>query len=284
MVSERMVETDDGIHLWTATSGTGPPLVLCHGGPGLWDDLSPVANAVDDLVTVHRWDQRGSGRSTKSGPYTLDRFVADLEKLRKSFGYDQWLLGGHSWGATLALQYAFAHPDRTVALLYVSGVGVGSRWKSAHCAEVKRRLTPEQHQRRETLRDRERDETEEREYRTLSWAPDYADRERAFELAAAEATTPFEINYECNAALNAAVETWDETTLLARCRKLTVPALVIHGEDDPRPIWAVESMVDALPTVELCVLADAGHLPWIEEPEKFREVVRRFLNERICHR
>lgn len=129
---------------------------------------------------------------------------------------------------------------------------------------MEQRLTSEQRHRLETLRDRERDTVEEREYRTLSWAPDYADEERAIELAAAEAETPFEVNYECNSALNAAVKALDESALLARYRRLSIPSLVLHGEDDPRPVWAVESMVEALPEAELKVLGDAGHLPWIE--------------------
>jgi proline iminopeptidase len=54
-------------------------MVLCHGGPGLWDYLELVASMVEDLCTVHRYDQRGGGRSTKEGALTVDRFVADLD-------------------------------------------------------------------------------------------------------------------------------------------------------------------------------------------------------------
>lgn len=42
-------------------------MVLCHGGPGLWDYLGPVSSMVEDLCTVHRYDQRGGGRSTTDG-------------------------------------------------------------------------------------------------------------------------------------------------------------------------------------------------------------------------
>ncbi len=111
-VIEEYVEADDGVRLWTATSGSGSPLVLCHGGPGLWDDQGPIVGMVSDLVTVHRWDQRGCGRSTGSGPYTVQRFVADLEDIREHFGHARWIVGGHSWGATLALRYAFAMKTR----------------------------------------------------------------------------------------------------------------------------------------------------------------------------
>ena len=63
----RMVPADDGCRLWTATTGRGEPLVCCHGGPGLWDMLGDLAGLVGDVATVHRWDQRGCGRSDPNG-------------------------------------------------------------------------------------------------------------------------------------------------------------------------------------------------------------------------
>ena len=111
--------------LWTQTSGQGWPLVLCHGGPGMSDNLEPLARMVDDLMTVHRFDQRACGRSTGVGEgQTIVGAVADLEALRAHWGHRRWLVGGHSWGATLALGYALAHPGRVTGLLYLSGPGL----------------------------------------------------------------------------------------------------------------------------------------------------------------
>jgi proline iminopeptidase len=68
-----------GGSLWTATEGTGLPFVLCHGGPGGYDVLGPVAAMVSDVARVHRFDQRGGGRSTPRGPWTITRLVDDME-------------------------------------------------------------------------------------------------------------------------------------------------------------------------------------------------------------
>ena len=87
------------------------PLLLCHGGPGGYDYLEPVAALVDDLAEVHRFDQRGGGRSTPGGPWTVAALVDDMETLRRRFGHERWIVGGHSWGAHLALFYALAHPE-----------------------------------------------------------------------------------------------------------------------------------------------------------------------------
>jgi proline iminopeptidase len=111
-----------GAALWTATTGRGSKaVVLCHGGPGLSDNLEPVASMIEDLAVVHRFDQRGGGRSTGSPPFVVSDFVEDLETLRMHWQHDSWIVGGHSWGGWLAVLYAIAHADRVSGLI---GIGV----------------------------------------------------------------------------------------------------------------------------------------------------------------
>jgi proline iminopeptidase len=141
--TEAFVAIDDGVLLWTATGGSGSiPVVLCHGGAGLWDYLEPVAATLAPIARVHRWEQRGCGRSERTGPYSLARFTADIEVLRRNFGHERWLVFGHSWGAGLALRYALAHPQRTLGVLYVSGTGFGQAWRAAYHEEADRRRGP----------------------------------------------------------------------------------------------------------------------------------------------
>ncbi len=64
-----------GVSIWTATQGCGPQVVLCHGGPGIYDHLGPVAAMIEDGATVHRYDQRGCGRSEDLGPCDVRTFV-----------------------------------------------------------------------------------------------------------------------------------------------------------------------------------------------------------------
>lgn len=121
-----------GLELWTARQGSGPPLVLCHGGPGGFDQCSEVAEMVDDLATVYRFEQRGCHRSDAAPPYDVATQVADLEALRAHFGHERWAVGGHSWGATLALCSALEHPDRVTRLLYLSGTGIDLEYREAY--------------------------------------------------------------------------------------------------------------------------------------------------------
>jgi proline iminopeptidase len=276
-VGDGFASADDGAQLWYTVEGSGVAVVFCHGGPGLWDYLAPLAEPLLDVARVTRWEQRGCGRSERRGPYTTERIVADLDQLRAHLGHDRWIVGGHSWGATVALQYALTHPHRVAGLVYVSGVGLGRAWNRAYHDEADRRLTDAQRTRRDELAAAARSVDEEHQYRVLCWAPDFADRAAALELASALAAASFSGNYDCNAQLNAETKTWDETALAARCRALTVPVLVLHGERDPRPVWALDSLLDALPDGELRVVPGAGHLPWIEAPDLVAAQLRQFI-------
>jgi pimeloyl-ACP methyl ester carboxylesterase len=81
-----------GATLWTVTTGQGSDaVVLCHGGPGLSDNLEPVASMIDDLAVIHRFDQRGGGRSTGSPPFVVSNFIEDLEALRVHWQHDSWI-------------------------------------------------------------------------------------------------------------------------------------------------------------------------------------------------
>ncbi len=105
--------------------------MLCNGGPGYCDYLGPVAEMMEALVQVYRWEQRGCGRSDAVPPYDHATCLADLEALRKYFGHDRWIIAGHSWGANLALDYATNYPHRVQALIYLAGTGITEDWRPA---------------------------------------------------------------------------------------------------------------------------------------------------------
>ncbi|MFD7280204.1 alpha/beta fold hydrolase [Streptomyces sp. NPDC059862] len=280
MTGTRAITTDDGVRLWASRSGRGEPLVLCHGGPGLWDMFEDVAELLADLATAVRWDQRGCGRSQRcAGPWTTDRFVADLDAVRRHFGLSRMALLGHSWGAQLALGYALAHPERVSALVYVAGTGIDpdADWHPAYKANFRARLgeRPERLARWQELTDRPQlTEAEDRERAVLQWSAEFADRARDLEHARRMADPWFGVNTDCNKALNAERRrAWGTAELHAACRELDLPVLILDGAHDVRPRSAVDSLERALPRVHRVVLPDAGHLPWVEDPQGFRGAV-----------
>jgi len=171
---EHFVELPNGTQLWAATSGEGPPVVCCHGGPGLWDYLDDLADLLDASHLFVRFDQRGCGRSTDpDGPFTVVQAVDDLERLRQAIGVDRWAVLGHSWGTELALRYAAAYPDRTTAVACLAGVGAGGAWREPYIFERNHRLGAEL-PRWQQLGSRMRTPAEEKEWCLLQWRPDFS--------------------------------------------------------------------------------------------------------------
>ena len=68
--------------LWATSSGRGTPLLLFNGGPGCDDYLAPVAEMIDDLCQIIRFEPRGCGRSDWDGNYGVETLVSDAEAIR----------------------------------------------------------------------------------------------------------------------------------------------------------------------------------------------------------
>lgn len=99
---------------------SGKPVVFVHGGPG--GGCSPKARRFFDpeAYRIVLFDQRGCGRSTPHASLednTTWALVDDMERLRQLLHIDRWQVFGGSWGSTLALAYAQAHPDRVTELV-----------------------------------------------------------------------------------------------------------------------------------------------------------------------
>jgi len=268
--------------LWTETTGRGDAaVVLCHGGPGLSDNLAPVASMIGESVVVHRYDQRGGGRSSGAGPFTVARFVEDLEALRLHWKHRSWIVAGHSWGGWLSLMYAVKHPTRVSA---IAAIGMppppSDEWKESYLRARDSRLNADERDFVEDVRRRRRagewiSEDDERRWAHLSWRTDFADFDamRDFSRDPLYAYPP---NHEVNRALGADMDALAAShDLLADLASIHVPALFIHGEGDPRP--APTSVVAAIPEARLVRIAGAGHLPWLERPADVSNALREFL-------
>src|SRR4030081_1320117 len=108
------------IYVETVGRADGIPAVYLHGGPG--SGCQPDHRRLFDPERFHAvlFDQRGAGRSRPKGhreDNTLAHLIADMEIIREKFGIARWMIVGGSWGATLALAYAQAHPDRVTGIV-----------------------------------------------------------------------------------------------------------------------------------------------------------------------
>jgi proline iminopeptidase len=109
----------------------GKPVVFVHGGPGAGASEKSRCFFDPKHYRIIVFDQRGCGRSRPHASLvenTTWHLVADMERLREHLALDRWQVFGGSWGSTLGLAYAEAHPDR-VSELIVRGIFLLRRWE-----------------------------------------------------------------------------------------------------------------------------------------------------------
>ena len=123
---QRMLDVGDGHRVYVEQCGNpeGIPVIVLHGGPG--GGCSPAMRRYFDpsVYRIVLFDQRGCGRSRPHASVvnnTTWHLVDDIELIRRTLDVDAWIVFGGSWGATLALIYAEAHPGH-VRQLVLRGV------------------------------------------------------------------------------------------------------------------------------------------------------------------
>jgi proline iminopeptidase len=121
-LTSELLPVGDGHEIYVETIGRadGMPAIYLHGGPG--SGCQPDHRRLFDPERFYAvlFDQRGAGRSRPKGrrdDNTLPHLIADMETIRERFGIARWMVVGGSWGATLALAYAQAHPDRVTGIV-----------------------------------------------------------------------------------------------------------------------------------------------------------------------
>ncbi len=120
--SSGYLEVGDGHEIYYEESGNphGKPVVFLHGGPGGGCNGAMRSLFNPDVYRVVLFDQRGCGKSRPHASVennTTDDLINDIEILRAALRVDKWQVFGGSWGSTLSLAYAQAHPDRVTELV-----------------------------------------------------------------------------------------------------------------------------------------------------------------------
>jgi proline iminopeptidase len=264
-----------GVRIFERRIGRGPPTVVLHGGPGAHHDyLLPNFDALAHDRELIYYDQRGGGRSPvpREIPVGWREHVFDLEALRQEWGMEQLTLAGYSWGGLLALLYAIEFPNRVERLALVSPAPA---WREARI-EFERRfaernLAPELQRQRAALResglkDRDPSGYAQRLFE-LSVVPYFSDPARARDL------TPFRVTGRTQQEVWAGLGDYDLRPAISR---LAIPALVLHGEDDPIPLKTAETVAGLL-GAEFRVLPRSGHVPYVEAFDEFVRLMHGFL-------
>ncbi|MFI6601589.1 prolyl aminopeptidase [Nonomuraea sp. NPDC050536] len=279
---------DGNLVYWEACGNPdGKPALVVHGGPGSGCGPGQRRGFDPERYRIILFDQRNCGRSLPhaSDPAvdlsanTTHHLVADMERLREHLGVDRWLLYGGSWGSTLILAYAEAHPER-VSEIVITGVTMTRRSEIDWLYDGVGRFFPQQRQRfREGVPESERDDVL-AAYARLMADPDPAVRAKAAHdwTAWEDTVISLEVNGKPDAysdrpddALAAFVRicahyfsnaAWlEEGVLLREAHKLAgIPGLLLHGRFDlGSPLEYAWDLAQAWPDARLVIVEDSGH-------------------------
>lgn len=272
----------NGVRLYHKSVGTGEPILILHGGPGL--NHSYFRPQMGELARTHRlifFDQRAHGRSSSprdTNAVRMKNFVEDVEAMRKSFGLGGMNLMAHSWGSLVALSYAFKYPENLKSLILINPVAANDSLGRVAAQVQAGRVSREDSLKRVDLMRSEgfrrrspaaldrffrmvfRSSLHDGRYAdslTLFFPRDYAAKSENLRHLATDL-----VNFDLYPSLKA----------------ISAPTLIIRGEADPTPVSAVEMMADSIPNARIRTIARSGHFPFVEQRQQFFESVRTFLH------
>jgi pimeloyl-ACP methyl ester carboxylesterase len=262
---------------WVA--GSGQPVLLLHGGPGLsYSYLDDLGGELAAEFRVASYQQRGLEPSTLEGPHTIAQSIEDAIAVLDGLRWAQAFVVGHSWGGHLALRLAAAYPERVMGTLAVEPIGVvGDGGRAAFEAEIGARVRKEGRQRLDEIDEREKaGEATDADYlesMEILWPAYFADPEKAPPAPPMQASSDvfMAIAPEMGDGLEQVAAELANGHVLYAC---------VAGAGSPIP-WgqASRATVELSPRASLTVLSDAGHFPWIERPGCIGAALRRLVAE-----
>ncbi|TMR91929.1 proline iminopeptidase-family hydrolase [Nonomuraea basaltis] len=269
-------------------SGGRPPLVVLHGGPGSTHDyLLPLCELSDAGQPVIHYDQLGNGGSThlpEKGAdfWTVRLFLDELDNLLGRLGVaDGYLIFGHSWGGMLGAAHAATRPRGLRGLIIANSPASMPTWR----AEMVRLRATLPREVQETLaRHEATGTTDSRAYFDAMrvffdryvclvnpWPREYR---ASFMEMHNNPTVYYTMNGPTEFHVVGTLRDWSVVELLP---SIGVPTLIISGRHDEATPESVRPFRDLIPDSHWEILENSSHLPHLEEPDRFREVLLAYL-------
>jgi proline iminopeptidase len=263
-------------------AGAGLPVLVVHGGPGLPHTYLRSLERLADEREVIYWDQLGCGNSDRPSNrelWTMQRSVAEMDAVVTGLGLHRFHIFGNSWGGMLAQQYALDVSSRPVSLTISNSIASIPQF-SEMVARLKSELDPatqsaiERHEAAGTTY------TAEYQDAIRTWNETYLCRVRPWPPELLEAFTKmgtdiFETMFgPSDFHIVGTMREWD---VFDRLAEITLPTLILSGRFDecvPEHMWEMHQRISGS---RFEFFGKSAHMPFIEEPAKFDQVMRDFL-------
>jgi proline iminopeptidase len=269
-------------------NGGGIPLLIIHGGPGLTSSYLDNFAGLSDTRPVVTWDQLDCGRSDRRddpGLWTIERFVEELDLVRAALTPGPVHVLGHSWGATLAMEWLITkRPQEIASVVFASPCLSTPRWIEDTRALVAQ-LSPEA---QAAIAEAERtgDFTTPR-YQAAAWG-EWISAHIVRRLPPEAIKSLLGSLAEVNANLEMLEHMWgpSDFTVTGSLRSfdrtpdlgsLSMPVLFHCGEFDEARPDTMREQASLTPNAEVVIIPGAGHLTMIDAPDQANHAIRDFL-------
>jgi proline iminopeptidase len=288
-----------GVLIYYKSLGSGPALVVVHGGPGA--DHSYFLPWLLPLARTHRLifiDERGSGRSQRlqdTTLYTVEAMVEDVEALRQALHLGKISLLGHSYGGVLAQAYALKY-QQNLSHLILNSTFPSTRQMNEVLAREKAQMPADKLKRLNELEQSGlfgKGEAWEHgryqaEYSNLAWGPGYfpflygARPDSSYDPATGNAPSNWELYRQMWGSHGEFVIDGNLSSVeyVDRLATIHVPTLVLVGDHDECDPSLSREMHDKIPASTLVVLPNSGHMNFVDQPDLWHKAVSDFLSAR----
>jgi pimeloyl-ACP methyl ester carboxylesterase len=254
-----------GFETWYRDVGPesgGVPLLCLHGGPGSTHNYFEPLEELGRRVVFY--DQLGCGDSARpdeTDPWTLDLFVGEVQAVRDAVGLERLHLLGTSWGSMLALEYVLRRPSGLVSLTLNAPPTAARTW-AAEAGRLRAPLPDD-----EAVAD---EEFARRHLCRLDPLPACVER-----VLAKRDKRVYEVMWGPNEwTPTGALRDWDVRPRLAELR---LPTLITSGRHDICTPPLAEEAHRLIRGSEWVLFEESSHTAFVEEPERYREVLSDFL-------
>ena len=264
----------NGTTIWYDVVGTGPPGLVLHGGLGIDHTLyQETLTPLEQRLRLVYLDHRGNGRSGRPprDTLTIEQLADDAAALARQLGDERVVVLGHSYGGFVAQELALRHPDVVAALVLIDTTpgqlgateDPDDEQGPPPPPEVVALLTTAPAT-NEALADGVR-----------QLMPHYLHRREPAELAVVLDATIFDA-----AAMVRGFEVLASWSSVDRLSAISAPTLVVAGRHDVFTSWPqARRITSRIAGAHLVIFEDSGHMPWLDEPDRFFDVVNGWLDE-----
>ncbi|MBV9986528.1 MAG: proline iminopeptidase-family hydrolase [Chitinophagaceae bacterium] len=285
----RLIQVDGKYNVWTKKVGDGKiKVLLLHGGPGFTHDYMECFEDFlpKEGIEFYYYDQLGCGNSdipTDTSLWRIPRFVEEVEQVRKGLGLDNFYLLGHSWGGMLAMEYLHKYQSHVKGAV-LSNMTAGISSYMVYAQQLKQKFfSPADIKKYDSLDQLKKYESPEFQdllmnklyskviCRLNPWPEPIL---RAFKKANMNIYIQMQGVDEFHVTGN--FKNWD---MWDRLKDITVPALVLGGQNDEMNPADMKREAALLPNSRLYLCPDGSHMAMYDDQQNyFRELIR-FLKD-----